>query len=138
VSEPHRQENGPGGAATRLDSWLDIACLFKTRSEAQKACRGGKVDVNGQAARPNRLLRKDDLIRITRGDGRRQMVCVLGFATRHVPKVEARRLYEDRTPPPTPEERERRRLARLFGVRAPTGSPDRRARRAVRRMKRGG
>ena len=29
----------------RLDQWLDIACLFRTRSEAQKACKGGKVDV---------------------------------------------------------------------------------------------
>jgi len=29
----------------RLDVWLDVACLFKTRSEAKKACAGGKVDV---------------------------------------------------------------------------------------------
>ena len=29
----------------RLDVWLDVACLFRTRSEAQKACRNGKVDV---------------------------------------------------------------------------------------------
>ena len=28
----------------RLDVWLDVASLFKTRTEAQKACRGGKVD----------------------------------------------------------------------------------------------
>ena len=31
----------------RLDIWLDVACLFKTRSEAQKACKLGKVTVNG-------------------------------------------------------------------------------------------
>ena len=41
----------------RLDVWLDVACLFKTRSEAKRACEGGKVDVNGQTARPNRLIR---------------------------------------------------------------------------------
>ena len=28
----------------RLDVWLDVACVFRTRSEAQKACRGGKVE----------------------------------------------------------------------------------------------
>ena len=41
-------------AEVRLDVWLDVACLFKTRSEAQKACRGGKVEVNGQSAKPHR------------------------------------------------------------------------------------
>ena len=44
----------------RLDVWLDVTCLFKTRSEAQKACRGGKVDVNGQAAKPHRELKPGD------------------------------------------------------------------------------
>jgi ribosome-associated heat shock protein Hsp15 len=38
----------------RLDVWLDVSCLFKTRSEAKRACEGGKVHVNGQAAKPNR------------------------------------------------------------------------------------
>lgn len=131
----------PGGQAAappRLDVWLDVACLFKTRSEAQRACRGGKVEVNGQSARPNRIVRLADEIRITRGGGRRQLVVVRGLADRHIPKAEARALYEDRTPPPAPEELEQRRLARLYGVRAPAGTPDRRARRAVRRLKEGG
>ena len=35
--------------AVRIDIWLDVACLFKTRSEAQRACKGGKVDLNGAA-----------------------------------------------------------------------------------------
>ena len=48
----------------RLDVWLDVACLFRTRSEAQAACRGGKVDVNGNAAKPNRLVRPGDELRI--------------------------------------------------------------------------
>jgi ribosome-associated heat shock protein Hsp15 len=126
-----------GGPAARLDVWLDVACLFKTRSEAQRACKGGKVDVNGQVARPNRALKAGDEVRITRGAGRRQAVVVRGFAARHVPKAEARRLYEDRTPPPTPEQLEERRLRRLFAS-APAGpakAPDRRQRRALRRLK---
>ena len=125
-------------AKPRLDVWLDVACLFKTRSEARRACLGGKVEVNGDTARPHRQLREGDLVRITRGDGRRQTVAVRGFAAHHVSKLQARTLYEDRTPPPTPEEQERRRLARVFGVRAPAGPADRRARRKVRRMKEGG
>ena len=35
----------------RLDVWLDVACLFKTRSEAKRACEGGKVTVNGEIGR---------------------------------------------------------------------------------------
>ena len=41
----------------RLDVWLDVACLYRTRSEAQKACLGGKVEVNGQTSKPHRPLR---------------------------------------------------------------------------------
>ena len=46
----------------RLDIWLDVACLFRTRSEAQKASKGGKIDVNGQPAKPNRHVRVGDEI----------------------------------------------------------------------------
>jgi ribosome-associated heat shock protein Hsp15 len=121
--------------AERLDLWLDVACLFKTRSEAQRACRGGKVDVNGQAGRPNRLVRPGDEIVITRGGGRRQTVIVRGTAAHHVPKAEARQLYEDRTPPPSPEQIEIRRFDRAMRASDPAGAPDRRDRRVLRRLK---
>jgi ribosome-associated heat shock protein Hsp15 len=121
----------------RLDVWLDVACLFKTRSEAQKACKGGKVDVNGAAAKPHRTIVPGDEIEISRGFGRRQHVVVRGLAERHIPKSEARSLYEDRTPAPTAQEVEARRIARIAGaIRARSaGTPDKRERRALRRLK---
>jgi len=123
-------------AGIRLDVWLDVACLFKTRSEAQKACRGGKVDVNGQTAKPNRLLRPGDELEIGRPFGRKQRVVVRGLADRHVAKSEARLLYEDLTPPPTPEEIETRRLERAYRAAAtPPRAPDKRQRRALRKLK---
>jgi ribosome-associated heat shock protein Hsp15 len=124
----------------RLDVWLDVACLFKTRSEAQKACKGGKVDVNGAAAKPHRTIVPGDEIEISRGFGRRQHVVVRGLAERHIPKSEARSLYEDRTPAPTAQEVEARRIARIAGaIRARSaGTPDKRERRALRRLKEGG
>jgi ribosome-associated heat shock protein Hsp15 len=121
--------------AQRLDLWLDVACLFKTRSEAQRACRSGKVDVGGQAARPNRLVRPGDELVITRGAGRRQRVVVRGLADRHVPRAEARQLYEDRTPPPTAQELEVRGFERAFRATVPPTVPDRRDRRLLRRLK---
>jgi ribosome-associated heat shock protein Hsp15 len=122
----------------RLDLWLDIACLFKTRSEAQKACKTGKIDVNGQPAKPHREIKVGDEIVIQRPQGRRQRVVIEGVADRHLPKSEARELYKDLTPPPTAEEIEARKMARLMGPFASSrgaGAPDKRERRELRRIK---
>ena len=122
----------------RLDVWLDVACLFRTRSEAQKACKGGKVDVNGVSARPHRILKPGDEILITRRASRRQHVIVRALADRHLPKADARALYEDVTPPPSAEELEllrMERLARPFLRSAAAGAPDRRERRRLREIK---
>ena len=125
--------------ALRLDVWLDVSCLFRTRSEAQKAIKGGKVDVNGQSAKPHREIRPGDEILITRPLGRRQRVVVRALADTHIAKAAARELYEDITPPPTPEELAMRRLERLTrSIRtATTGAPDKRERRHLRRVKEG-
>ncbi len=122
----------------RLDVWLDVTCLFKTRSEAKRACEGGKIDVNGQAAKPHRELKVGDEIDISRRFGRRQKVAVLGLAEQHIKKADARLLYADLTPAPTPEEVELRRMARLaapFTRPSHAGAPDKRERRAIRRLK---
>ena len=124
--------------SVRLDVWLDVSCLFKTRSEAQRACKGGKVDVNGQAAKPHRDIHAGDRITISRTHGRRQQVVVKTIGERHIAKAEAREMYEDVTPPPTPEEIEARQIARLMGpIFRPrsAGAPDKRERRTLRRMK---
>ena len=125
-------------ADVRLDTWLDVACLFKTRSEAQKACKNGKVSVNGVTAKTHRLLKIGDEIVIQRPMSRKQLITVLGLAETHIPKAEARLLYEDRTPKPTPEEMEVRRLERIYRAAAtPPTRPNRDMRRTLRRLKRG-
>jgi ribosome-associated heat shock protein Hsp15 len=124
----------------RLDIWLDVVCLFKTRSEAQRAIKGGKIDVNGQAARPHRVVKPGDVIEITRTLGRRQRVIVRGATEQHVPKAQARLLYEDVTPPPSAEEQAMLDLMRLAGPRrrsSAAGAPDRREKRRLRRVKEG-
>lgn len=132
-------DDAPLLTSVRLDVWLDVACLFRTRSEAQKACKGGKVDVNGQSAKPHREIRPGDAIVITRPLGRRQQIIVRALSERHMARALARELYEDRTPPPTAEEVDMRRLARLARAFGPTpaqaGAPSRRDRRLLRRLK---
>ena len=100
--------------SVRLDVWLDVACLFKTRSDAQRACKGGKVVVDGVAAKPHREVRIGQEIVITRPNSRKQIVVVAAIADTHIAKAEARALYEDRTPPPTEEEVAMRRMERLY------------------------
>jgi ribosome-associated heat shock protein Hsp15 len=125
--------------ALRLDIWLDIACLFRTRSEAQKACRSGKISVNGQPAKPNRSVRAGDEIEISRPFGRKQQIVIRGLDDRHIAKADARNLYQDRTPAPTPEEIEMRKIERMHrAAMTPPRAPDKRARRAIRKMKEGG
>jgi ribosome-associated heat shock protein Hsp15 len=125
--------------AVRLDIWLDVACLYRTRSEAQKALKNGRVAVNGEAAKAGRLVRAGDELVIQRPFGRKQTVVIKAVAERHIAKTDARQLYDDRTPAASPEEIEMRRLERIYraAVTPPT-TPDRRARRALRKMKEGG
>ncbi len=133
-----------GGVTTpatpvRLDLWLHVACLFRTRSEAQRACKGGKVQLNGNSAKAHRDVKPGDVIEITRTLGRRQRVVVLGTADRHIAKAEARALYEDQTPKPSAEEQAMLDLIRLANPRrrVPPPTPDRDERRRLRRAKQG-
>ena len=119
----------------RLDIWLDVSCLFKTRSEAQKACKNGKIDVNGQTAKPNRLVRAGDELIIGRPFGRKQRIVVRGISETNVSRADARLLYEDLTPAPSPTEIEMRRMERIYRAQmTPPKAPDKRQRRALRKL----
>jgi ribosome-associated heat shock protein Hsp15 len=120
----------------RLDVWLDVACLYRTRSEAQRACEGGKVEVNGQSAKAHRLVRIGDDLRLSRPYGRKQTVTVTAIADKHIPKADARALYNDTTPPIPEEEREIRRLERIYRATLQRShTPDKRERRQLRKLK---
>ena len=128
-------EDGGDPLSMRLDVWLDVSCLFSTRSQAKGACLGGKVDVNGSRAKPHRELRIGDRLTVTREGGHRRELVVRGLAQRSIPKAEARKLYEDVTPAPSPEVLEARRLDRMMRA-DPAGRPSTRDRRELRRWKR--
>ncbi len=123
--------------SVRLDVWLDVACLYKTRSEAQKACNGGKVELNDQRAKPHRVIRVGDRLKVTRGPGRKQLLVVTRLGEHHIPRADARLLYDDVTPPPTPEELAARELERSFWKSRPpvVKTPSRREQRERRLAK---
>ena len=93
--------------------------------------------MNGARAKPHREIRPGDRLTITstsaKGDDR--ILIVRGLASRSIPKAEARKLYEDATPPVAPEVAEARRLDRLLAPRDEGGRPDRRERRERRERK---
>jgi ribosome-associated heat shock protein Hsp15 len=127
---------GDATTTVRLDVWLDVACLYRTRSEAQRACQLGKVDVNGQTSKAHRQLRVGDELQLSRPFGRKQTLTVLGLADRHISKGEARLLYRDTTPPLSEEEKEMRRIERVYRASMQRShAPDKRERRLLRKLR---
>jgi ribosome-associated heat shock protein Hsp15 len=114
----------------RIDKWLWAARFFKSRTLAAAACSGGKVDVNGDAAKPSRVVRAGDLLQLTLPRGRR-IVRVAVPADRRGSGREAALLYEDLTPPPPP--REERLSPPAYRPRG-AGRPTKRARRRIERL----
>lgn len=115
--------------------FLDVACLAKTRSQAKALCDGGKVEVNGERAKPHRLVGPGDRIKLTLGPGRRREVVVREVRETHLPKAEARTLYEDVTPPPTREELALRVAAPPPAPPKGKGRPEKRDRRALEKLR---
>ncbi len=126
-----------GSEGVRLDVWLDVACVYPTRSRARAACEGGKVGVNGDRGKPHREVRAGDRISISGREGARRELVVRGLAGCSIPRSEARKLYEDITPPAAPEVAEARRLDRMLAPRGDSGRPDKRDRRDRIRIKKG-
>jgi ribosome-associated heat shock protein Hsp15 len=120
----------------RLDKWLQVARVFKTRSQATHACTLGRVKVNGQPAKPHRHLALEDRVEVEQGDWTRILV-VKELRDRPLPKAETARLYEDLSPPrPVLDPLER--LLRRPPVRraAGAGRPTKKERREVERLSR--
>jgi ribosome-associated heat shock protein Hsp15 len=124
-------------SGVRLDLFLDVACLFPTRSKAKTAIEAGRVEVNGEPARPHRLVRVGDALAI-RAPGRVRTFVVRGLADKHVAKADARKLYEETTPEPSPEEIAMRRFLRQTAEQRDEGAgrPTKRERRQLEDRKR--
>jgi len=117
-------------ASIRIDKWLWAARAFKTRSLAADACDGGKVDINGDAAKPAKPVRAGDRVEITTPVGRR-ILKVTALSERRGPAAAARALYDDLTPPAPPRARQPKPPYRPPGA----GRPTKRERRDIDRLR---
>ena len=117
----------------RLDKWLQVARLFKTRTQATKACDLGRVTVNGIPAKPHRTVTLGELVEFSQGDWRRAVV-VRRLHDKPLPRADAASLFDDQSPPrPVPDPLQRL-MRRPPILRAPgSGRPTKRDRRQLER-----
>ena len=80
--------------AVRIDKWLWAARFYKTRSAATEAVAGGKVEVNGERAKPARQVRPGDAIAI-RQSPYHYIVDVTGTGERRGSAAAAQALYRE-------------------------------------------
>ena len=122
----------------RIDQWLWAARLYKTRSLANQACRGGKVQIAGSSVKPARLLREGEIVEIKQPPIARQYR-VKGLAAKRVSAVLARELVEEITPAADLEKLELARrdpLGLIFASRERgSGRPTKRERRLLGRLR---
>ena len=78
----------------RLDKWLWAARLYKTRALAAEEVSLGRVELNGQAAKPAREVKVDDRLTIRQGPVQRELI-VRGLSLQRGPAALAQALYEE-------------------------------------------
>src|SRR4051812_32112372 len=118
-------------SSVRIDKWLWAARFFKTRSLAGKACDLGRIQANGQLAKPARALQVGDMLRVETAGGD-FVVEVLALSEVRGPAAAAQALYRE-----TDESREARmkvaaeRRAMKQFEQLPSGRPSKRDRRRI-------
>jgi len=78
----------------RIDKWLWAARFFKTRSLAQQAVAGARVQLNGDRTKPAHEVKAGDTVIVRVGDWRWE-VRVKALSDRRGPAEEARKLYDE-------------------------------------------
>lgn len=88
---------------TRVDAWLWAVRLFKSRSAATTACKGGHVKVNGTTAKAATTLKVGDRVdALVHGD--RRTLEVVRLIDKRVGAPIAVECYVDHSPPPSADE----------------------------------
>jgi ribosome-associated heat shock protein Hsp15 len=120
----------------RIDKWLWAARFFKTRAMAARACELGRIEANGQPAKPSREVRTGDLLQV-KNEGGDFQVEILALSEMRGPAPVAQTLYRE-----TDASRElrlklaaERKAMHHLGA-LPAGKPSKRDRRALDRLRR--
>lgn len=81
----------------RLDKWLKISRIYKSREQAIRACNEGKVKVNDQKSKPSHIIAVGDKITI-KGRSKYRTFDVVDIVQKNVSNKDAKLLYKEHTP----------------------------------------
>ena len=117
----------------RLDKWLWAARFFKTRAIAKAAIETGKIHMDGQKAKPSRMIELDNMLTIRQGDIEKTVRVIIASEHRGG-APEAQLLYEETAT--SLEARERKSAEqRAFHGSTPTSTrPNKKQRRQIHRF----
>jgi ribosome-associated heat shock protein Hsp15 len=117
-------------ATTRVDRWVWVVRLTRTRAQAAAACRAGHVRVNGDRAKPASAVHVGDEVRV-RTEGLERIVNVTKIIDKRVGATVAAECFVDRTPAPPPPEQVALAAQRDRGA----GRPTKRERRDIDKLR---
>ena len=119
----------------RLDKWLWAARFYKTRALAAEAADRGRIDVNGQPAKPARELRAGDTLVLRQDGGVKRTLVIRALSAQRGPAPVAQALYEETAESLAERQRaaEARRLAPEPAQTIEQGRPTKRDRRELER-----
>ncbi|OOE64373.1 heat-shock protein [Salinivibrio sp. PR6] len=122
--------------AVRLDKWLWAARFYKTRSIARNMIDGGKVQYNGQRAKPSKMVEVGAEIRLRQGNDEKT-VTVMALSEQRQGAPIAQTLYQETESSLAKREHESE-MRRLNAHNPrPDGRPDKKQRRDIRKFKQG-
>jgi ribosome-associated heat shock protein Hsp15 len=114
---------------TRVDRWLWAVRLYRTRSDANRACVGGHVEIDGRTVKPATHVSVGDRVR-ARAGGRERVLEVSHVIDKRVGASIAAECYVDHSPPVPERIRETPQAVREPG----SGRPTKRERRQIDRQ----
>lgn len=76
----------------RLDKYLKVSRIIKRRTIAKEACEGGRVNINGKAAKPSSEVKEGDIIEIRYANS--ILKARILNVKQHVVKEDAQNMYE--------------------------------------------
>jgi ribosome-associated heat shock protein Hsp15 len=86
----------------RIDKWLKMARLFKSREEASRACDLGRVKLNGHEAKPSKEIKAGDEI-VVKIENVYRTIAIKELPARGLSAKDAKLVYDEKTPDLPPE-----------------------------------
>ena len=123
----------------RLDKWLKISRIYKTREQANRACDEGKVKVNAQKCKPAHVIAIGDKITI-KNRNQYRTIDVVEILQKNVSNKDAKLLYKEHTPELSEASKQLYEILQESdkqGKRKYKGRPTKKERRKIDRLKSG-